>query len=81
MSLMTLILPFTILRYHQAPRLNLMVEEYSEEKFHLLNDAYNLTCVAEGFPLDASTLRWEFKPCSSYTDCSEPREVQPGIAS
>ena len=77
---MTLTLLFTILRYHQAPRLNLKVGEYEEEKLHMLNDPYNLTCEAEGFPLDASTLRWGFKPCKSYSDCWSPhREVYPGI--
>ena len=62
-----------VLRYHQPPQLNLMVEEGEEDhrrggaegerQLRILNEAYNLSCVAEGFPLDTATSEWTFKAC------------------
>ena len=51
--------------------------EGEERQLRILGEAYNLSCVAEGFPLDTATLDWTFKACSSYWDCSDARRVEP----
>ena len=71
-----------VLRYHQPPQLNLMVEGDErrggeEHPLRILNEAYNLSCEAEGFPLDTATSEWTFKACSSYSNCFEPTRVEP----
>ena len=70
-----------VLRYHQPPQLNLIVEGEGPrgegQRLRVLNEAYNLSCEAKGFPLDTATSEWTFKSCSSYSNCSSPRKLQP----
>ncbi len=71
-----------VVKYHQEPMVSLAVDtntsglilpdgsDNNKHDLKVFGQEYNLSCVAEGYPIDVNSTQWTFRQCRSYTDCS-----------